>query len=139
VLNGIGGEAQVTLRFGDPLDLDLHVFEPQRDGGRCEIFWGETGPNNDCRSIGALDLDSNAACRIDNVDLENVIYPQRYAAPRGRYSVVINDYDHCSLTRDVPFMVEIRAAGETRYWCNTFGPGDEGRDIAVTSFVLRNP
>jgi hypothetical protein len=135
VLNGIGGEAQVTLRFGDPLDLDLHVLEPKIDGGSCEIFYGDPGPNNDCRSIGALDLDSNAGCRIDSVDTENVIYPRRYAAPRGRS----NDWSHCMLPRPVPFMVEIRAAGETRYWCDTFGAADDGRDIVVTSFVLRNP
>jgi len=135
VLKGGTGDVQATLRFRDPVDLDLHVFEPA-DGGSCHIFFGARGPRNACGSIGALDLDSNAACNIDNVNVENVIYPTGRRAPLGEYAIEVNYWSECSIGRAVPWQIEIRAGGELRYWCGSFATNEVMFTTPVTKFGL---
>jgi len=137
VLRGSTGPVQVTLRFPVAEDLDLYVVEPLPGGGTCEIFYGQ--PNVDagpppiplpfplpvpprCGAKGWLDLDSNAGCRIDNVNIENVIYSPGVSVTRGTYVVRVNYYQNCSASSPVPFEVEVRANGQTRYYCGSFQP-----------------
>ncbi len=155
-LRGSGGPVQVTLRFPVSEDLDLHVLEPV-DGGTCEIWYGN--PNFDagpppiplpfpipmpasCGALGWLDLDSNAACNLDNVNVENVIYPPSKPATLGAYKVRVDYYQNCSATQPVKYEVEVRAAGQARYYCGSFlpsqadnGSANSGRDI--TTFILK--
>jgi hypothetical protein len=75
-LNGDDSPIQVTIRWKGDVDVDLHVVEPV--GGTattsptstCEIYYGNL---DGC--AGVLDLDSNAGCSIDRINVENVIYP----------------------------------------------------------------
>lgn len=152
VLHGSGGPVQITLRFNQPEDLDLHVVEPLPDAGTCEIYYAQPGntppppfpipfPIPSCGAVGWLDLDSNAACRIDNVDTENVIYASGSQAPRGTYIVRVVYYQGCSATGPIPYEVEVRANGETRYYCGQFLPGQSnggnaGAGVTVTSFTI---
>ena len=84
LLNGGAGGLQYTLRFGQSVDLDLHVVEPSMDAGICEVYWGQknqTGAISPCGALSSLDLDSNAACTLDNVNIENVIFPTSSPRP----------------------------------------------------------
>lgn len=154
-LRGSSGPVQVTLRFNQPEDLDLHVVEPLGDGGTCEIYYAQPGVNPNappppfplpfpipnCGAKGWLDLDSNAACRIDNVDVENVIYSPGTIAPRGTYIVRVVYYQNCQATAPVPYEVEVRANGQTRFYCGQFQPnqangGNQGAGTTITSFTL---
>lgn len=123
VLNGGSGPIQVTLRWGQGEDLDLHVIEPN-----CEVFYG----NKQGCGGGRLDLDSNAGCTLDNVDIENVIYTNPdggiLVPPTGLYTVKVDFYANCDSTPSVPFEVVIRHGGQTDQYCLGFGSpyGDGG-------------
>ena len=154
-LHGSSGPVQVTLRFPVAEDLDLHLVEPLSDGGSCEIYYANRGNTPDsgivfpfpipmpfaCGARGYLDLDSNAACTIDNVDVENVIYPPSAPAPTGKYIVRVVYYQNCGATQNVPYEVEVRANGQTRYYCGSFPPngatgGNQGAGTTITQFVI---
>lgn len=154
-LRGRSGQLQVTLRFSPDEDIDLYVVEPLPDGGSCEIFYGQPNvdagipfplpiplPPMSCGSLGWLDLDSNRACNIDGVRVENVIYPGGAQPTRGRYSVRVNYFQSCSAPNSVPWEIEVRAFGETRFYCGTFAGGSAvggglGAGRFVTSFRVR--
>jgi hypothetical protein len=159
VLRGSEGPVQVTLRFNQPEDLDLHVEEPLPDGGQCDIYYGDPsrppdagpvtfgmitippGPLSRCGAQGWLDLDSNPACEIDNVDVENVIYPNGGIAPSGHYIVRVDYYQWCSAAGPVPYEVEVRANGQTEYYCGQFDPNDsdsggENSGVTIAGFTV---
>src|SRR5262249_53594300 len=54
-LRGSSSPLQVSLHFDSAHDLDLHVDEPLRDGGVCEVFWGEKNENfmGGCGGLGS--------------------------------------------------------------------------------------
>jgi hypothetical protein len=174
VLRGSTGPIQVTLRFNQPEDLDLHVEEPVDAGTQCDIFYGAPNappdggylpfpcgtlphcaanqicinamcvnlPTQSCGAYGWLDLDSNPACQIDNVDIENIIYSPGQAVHTGQYTVRVDYYQQCSATGPVPYEVEVRAMGQTRYYCGEFYPGqsDSGganSGVTITSFDIQ--
>ena len=94
-----------------------------------------------CGAYGWLDLDSNPACNLDNVNIENVIYPVSTPPHLGTYKVRVDYYQHCSASAPVPYEVEVRALGQARYYCGTFqtnqadnGSAGSGRNI--TQFTL---
>ncbi|MEO8201496.1 MAG: hypothetical protein ABI679_13295 [Gemmatimonadota bacterium] len=81
------GDVQVSVAWDAPTDVDLHVTDPSSE----EIYFG----NKTSASGGTLDLDSNAACTIDNVNNENVTWPVG-GAPTGQYSVNLVYWSACS-------------------------------------------
>jgi len=143
VLRGGTGDVQVTLRWDQPEDLDLHVVEPLPDAGECEIYYSDTNNppgTSSCDAVGSLDLDSNAGCGIDNVDIENVIYPPG-RPPSGTYTVRVDYYSNCSATGPVPYEVEVRANGTILGYCGSFLPtdadnGSAGSGVQVMTFVV---
>jgi hypothetical protein len=157
VLRGSSGPVQVTLRFPYPEDLDLHVVEPLTDGGTCEIWYGNPNTTFDagslpfplpfpvptpasCGAKGWLDLDSNPACRIDNVDTENVIYSPTVTVTKGTYIVRVDYYQYCSMA-PVPYEVEVRVGNSIRYFCGTFDSseangGNAGSGRTITDFTI---
>ena len=163
VLRGQSGDVQVTLRFDQEEDLDLHVVEPYPDGGSCDIYYGNPGQNpngasppfdpcasplggllcaNKCDTAGWLDLDAYAACNPSNVMVENIIYPAGQPAPKGTYTVRVEYYAACTPSYPVPYEVEVRANGQRRYYCGTFGPnashgGNAGAGTTVATFALQ--
>ena len=122
-LNGGASYLQVTLRWDTYEDLDLHVIEP-RDAGFCEVYWGErntpTSPST-CGARGSLDLDSEAACVGDGVDIENVIYPQTGGLVPGTYRVMVNHYKNCNLQlQQAGYQLEVRKGSQTLGLCGMF-------------------
>ena len=111
------GDVQVTLTWDADSDVDLHVVEPGGD----EIYWG----NPSSTSGGTLDLDSNAACRLDGVRNENITWPAG-AAPRGTYTVRVNYWAACDVAA-TNYTVRINSDGSTRTFSGTLtGDGERG-------------
>lgn len=81
------GDVQVSVAWDAPTDVDLHVIDPSSE----EIYFG----NKTSASGGTLDLDSNAACSIDNVNNENITWPVG-GAPSGQYSVSLVYWSACT-------------------------------------------
>lgn len=141
VLRGQSGPVQVTLRWPDDDDVDLHVVEPLPDGGACEIWYGMPNvdasvpfplpfplPNRTCGAKGWLDLDSNAKCDLDHVRVENVIYPPNLTPTAGTYIVRVDYWEDCAPlhTAPIPYEVEVRANGDVRYYCGTLNRATGG-------------
>jgi hypothetical protein len=157
VLRGSTGAVQVTLRWPHDEDLDLHLLEPKPTGAPCEIWY--SAPNApspitlpfplpfECGATGWLDLDSNAACgsgktppMLDHKRIENIIYSPTKAPPKGLYTVRVDYYQNCTgLPPPEPFEVEVRANGETRYFCGLATKpdnGSQGSGQTITTFSL---
>ncbi|MFL5320034.1 MAG: hypothetical protein ACJ790_10305 [Myxococcaceae bacterium] len=148
-LRGAQGGVQITLKFDQPEDLDLHVDEPLPGGGTCEIWYGDPSENPDaggvnpsmCGAMGWLDLDSNAGCSVDNVDIENIIYPGGQQPPSGQYNVRVDYFENCSATTEVPYEVTVRVGNQTKVYCDIFNPNEDdsggaGDGKPITSFTV---
>ena len=81
------GDVQVSVAWDAPTDVDLHVTDPANE----EIYFA----NTTSASGGTLDLDSNAACSIDNINNENITWPIG-GAPSGTYSVDLVYWSACT-------------------------------------------
>ena len=159
-LNGSLSPLQITLSWETPEDMDLHVVEPvdgQIDGGGCEIYYANTGPRlvnpnvGSCPPTGWLDLDSNMSCELDNVDIENVLYPTGIAPPSGIYLVRADFWSDCAdagagipdfATMD--FAIQVRANGLEFTACGTFTPANsdqagEGGGVTMAAFRVPPP
>jgi hypothetical protein len=81
------GQLQVTLSFDQPNDLDLHLIEPNGN----VIYFG----NPISSTGGYLDLDANANCQMDSVNIENIIYNDSVLIPLGTYKVYVKYFAQC--------------------------------------------
>lgn len=154
-LRGSTGPIQVTLRWNQPQDLDLYLVEPLPNGGTCEIYYGKPGvnptpppipipfplPPSGCGAKGWLDVDSNRACTIDNIDVENIIYDAGLRPTAGTYEVRANYWQNCTGASSTPYEVEVRANGVTRWFCGVFNSNDAngggaGAGVVITTFTL---
>jgi len=82
------GDVQITLRWDNFNDLDLHVVDPYGN----EIFYASPYSS----SGGKLDVDANLDC-VGNVTehgIENIFWPTG-SAPSGEYTIYVNKYAHC--------------------------------------------
>lgn len=107
-LGGVGepvlgtGDVQVTLRWDNAADLDLHVIDP----GQEEISY--SAPFS--ASGGRLDVDANASCSGDPA-VENVFWPTG-GAPTGVYQVSVAYYGPCGVTGSTNYEVTITVDGQ---------------------------
>jgi len=97
------GDVQVSVAWDAPTDVDLHVTDPASE----EIYFA----NTTSASGGELDLDSNAACSIDNINNENIVWPVG-GAPSGSYSVDLVYYSACTQPQ-TNYTVTIFVRGQT--------------------------
>ncbi|MEY4545083.1 MAG: hypothetical protein RL685_1278 [Pseudomonadota bacterium] len=119
------GELVVSLAWDSPSDLDLHLVIP--DG--TEVFHGNvnswqssgvTPPLDESwRSGGILDFDSNAECRIDGRNQENIVWT--VAPPAGRYSVRVDTRSLCA-SASARWLVEVWRQGERQALARGFSP-----------------
>ena len=72
------GDVQITLRWTNTADLDLHVLDPNGE----EIYWD----NDYSSSGGRLDVDD-----INGYGPENIYWPKN-EAPNGNYEVHVHHY-----------------------------------------------
>jgi len=106
---------QVSLNWIHPVDLDLHVMTPSGE----EIFFANrTGPAG-----GELDLDSNPACNIDNINNENITWAG-VDPPAGEYIISLDLYAACEVTEDMPWIVTVLVNGQPTTYSGSFAPTD---------------
>lgn len=127
LLNGFSGGLQYTLRFGQSVDLDLHVVEPVANGV-CEVYWqqkNKPGNLSQCGAVSSLDLDSNAGCALDRVNIENIIFPNTTPRPApGTYIARVDLYAACMATTPIKWELQVRVGRISRYYCGQFDPSD---------------
>jgi len=123
------GDVQVSVSWDTPSDVDLHVVGPDN----VEIYWAHTASTS-----GNLDLDSKAACTIDNVNHENVTWPVGNA-PAGTYTVRLDYWASCAVAA-TNYVVTVKVAGSAaQVFTGQFtGSGDAGGTGAgrlITTFT----
>jgi hypothetical protein len=90
VIRAGNGDFQASVAWTGASDVDLHVYDPSG----VHIFYGNRNP----ATGGDLDIDSNAACTIDNTNNENIFWPLN-TAPSGQYRVELHYYSDCGVPR----------------------------------------
>lgn len=121
------GDVQVSVSWTGASDVDLHVIDPNGE----QVYFA----NPASASGGTLDLDSNAACNIDNKNNENIVWPVG-GAPRGEYRVVVDYWDDCGVARS-DYVVTIQAEGqEPQIFSGSFvGPATATVDAEIATFT----
>lgn len=119
------GDVQVSIAWTGASDVDLYATSPAGD----RIFFGNTRGT----SGGALDLDSNAACTIDNVNNENIVWP-RGQAPRGNYRVEVALFSQCSAPR-TDYVVTAVVRGQTPRIASGSFTGPTGSSVPATEVM----
>jgi hypothetical protein len=120
-VQGVGsGPIQVSFSWVGPVDLDLHVVPPSGE----EIYYGHRAD----ATGGTLDLDSNAACAIDNVNNENIVWSNSTTPASGTYTVRVDYWDNCGLSQSIPYTVRVTNCGVSKSYSGTFtaGQADQG-------------
>ena len=136
MVNGMAGfsnNLQVSLNWAFPVDIDLHIETP--DGN--DIYYGiPIGQNG-----GMLDLDSNPACKIDDINNENITWGN-YAPANGSYKVRADLWSACNSYGPFPYVVTVNNKGNVTTYTGEFVPSDEtfgaaysGRLIATFDFT----
>ena len=121
------GDVQISVSWSGASDVDLRVTDPSGE----EVFFG----NLTSASGGTLDLDSNAACTIDNKNNENIVWPVG-GAPRGEYRVVVDYWSDCGVPRS-DYVVTIQAEGqEPQIFSGSFvGPSTSNVPAEIATFT----
>jgi hypothetical protein len=96
------GDVQVSVSWSGASDVDLHVYDPNGE----EVYYG----HRQGASGGTLDLDSNPACQLDNVNNENIVWPTD-VAPHGTYTVHVAYYDDCNAAES-DYVLTVQAKGQ---------------------------
>ncbi len=105
------GAIEVKLAFSNSKDIDLHLYTPSGE----HIYYGNRGGSytdefgNEI-SYG-LDIDSNAACTLDNINKENIYFPAELVED-GTYTVVVNMYSNCRPSIATSWSIIARYQGE---------------------------
>jgi len=116
------GNVQVTLTWDDPVDLDLHVFEPSGE----EIYFG----NKTSATGGQLDVDTICESTTQGRP-ENIFWTTQ--EPLGTYVVKVHLYSLCSTTLEsVTFRVRTVVAGASRTFT---GSVSGNQTVTVTTFT----
>ena len=98
------GDVQVTLRWNNGSDVDLHVFDPANE----EIYFS----HRNAASGGVLDVDANAGCGATTTPVENVYWPTGQS-PSGTYRVEVVYFSPCG-EPSTDYEVEVRVDGQLR-------------------------
>lgn len=90
IIRAGNGDVQASVAWTGASDVDIHVFDPNGE----HVYYG----NRNGTTGGRLDIDSNAACTIDNTNVENIFWPLN-TAPAGQYRVELHYYADCGVPR----------------------------------------
>ncbi len=117
VVATLGGDLQFALNWDTQTDVDLHVIGPAGE----MIYYG----NPVGTAGGTLDLDSNAACAIDDIQNENIIW-ETDTAPSGDYQIGVNYWSACGNAGVTNWRLTILERGEpVGTYRGMFSPEDE--------------
>jgi len=137
------GQLVFSLYWDRPSDLDLRVTLPDGvvvDKDNLSSFRGTGAPSDadGFASGGRLDLDSNAQCRVDGRNNENVSWSG--APPRGRYRVEVATFSLCGEPA-ARWSAEARLRGERIAASSGVSLPTDTRSptSAITAFELQVP
>ena len=126
------GDLQISVSWDVDNDVDLHVVDPNG----FEVYWGDMTSAEG----GMLDLDSNAACDIDHIRNENVVWPVG-KAPAGSYTVLVDNFENCA-SAAANYVVTVQKKGQAaQTFMGSFlatDPGDFGDQasgVTITTFT----
>ena len=134
------GRLQISCSWNQLNDVDLHLIEPNHE----EIYYG----NGTSTSGGDLDVDSNPACSIDNINNENITYGDTAVIQNGEYIVNVDLYSNCDIEGNTSYNITAYYEGElitptfgTNPYNGSFEPtdadsGGEGDGETVLKFVI---
>lgn len=94
------GELQISLTWDQLNDVDLHLIQP--DGQH--IYYGDRLSTNG----GWLDLDSNPACYLDEVNNENIFYAadeEGVTIQSGEYEVLVDLWANCEIEGETNYAI----------------------------------
>lgn len=92
------GALQVSLSWDQENDVDLHLIEPNGE----KIYFGHAMSMN----YGELDVDSNPACNIDNINNENIFYDEELSIiEAGEYEVLVDLWSNCNIEDDTSYTI----------------------------------
>jgi len=116
------GELQITLRWDNLTDMDLHVFEPNGT----HIFFANPGPTS---TGGFLDVDSNGGCVVtDPSGVENVYWAS--SPPVGTYQIWVDQFLGCG-TPPADWLLTVKVDGIAVL--QQAGSGEGPTDIMFTT------
>lgn len=120
------GDVQVSVAWTGASDVDLHVIDPSGE----RVYFG----HDISASGGRLDLDSNAACTIDNKNNENIVWPVN-GAPAGTYRVYVDYWSDCGVERS-DWVVTVQRKGHAPevFQGSFVGPAAENPDVQIGDF-----
>ena len=126
------GDVAVSVSWNVENDIDLHVVDPN---GFEVYYTDDVSPEG-----GMLDLDSNAACVIDGIKNEHIVWPDGMA-PAGTYTVRVDNYDNCTSTA-ANYVVTIQTKGKPpqtfmgSFLATDLGDGGQaGSGVLITTFT----
>jgi len=126
------GDVAVSVSWNVENDIDLHVVDPN---GFEVYYTDDTSPEG-----GMLDLDSNAACVIDGIKNEHIVWPTGMA-PAGTYTVRVDNYDNCTSTA-ANYVVTVQTKGKPpqtfmgSFLATDLGDGGTaGSGVLITTFT----
>lgn len=135
------GVLQVSLSWDQLNDVDLHLIEPNGH----EIYYGSPYSANG----GQLDVDSNPACYIDNINNENIYYDEDATIEYGEYEVLVDLWSNCNVPNNTNYSIIVHYGGEviattegTNPHVGELTPDDESGNtnpISVMKFVIDGP
>ncbi|MCI6727355.1 MAG: hypothetical protein MR505_03270 [Bacteroidales bacterium] len=104
-------DLDIKLVFENAKDVDLHLYTPSGQ----HIYYGDRGgtytDDQDSLRTYGLDHDSNAGCRIDNLNNENIFIPTAMLEA-GTYTVEVNMYSNCDRTISTSWKLWVRFGGQ---------------------------
>eukprot|EP00800_Vazella_pourtalesii_P023206 TRINITY_DN9290_c0_g1_i5.p1 TRINITY_DN9290_c0_g1~~TRINITY_DN9290_c0_g1_i5.p1 ORF type:complete len:859 (+),score=117.64 TRINITY_DN9290_c0_g1_i5:17-2593(+) len=112
------GILHVRLTWDQEVDMDIHVVDPNNE----EIFYAARFSTI---QEGFLDLDSNAACNIDRIRIENIFYSM---AVSGQYIIRVDLWSACSVSDSINYEVLVEGCDVMQTVTGSFLPqeADEG-------------
>jgi hypothetical protein len=120
------GDVQVSVAWDAPTDVDLHVTDPSGE----EVYFA----HKTSASGGTLDLDSNAACTIDNVNNENIVWPVG-SAPSGNYTVELVYWSACTQPQSNYTVTVVIAGQQPQVVSGTLVNASSSTKIPIGTFV----
>lgn len=99
------GLLQVSLLWDQLNDVDLHLIDPNGE----EIYFA----NRTSSTGGYLDVDSNPACYIDEINNENIFYEDNedVTVPTGEYEVLVDLWSNCDIVPDTAYSIVVTYGG----------------------------
>lgn len=118
------GDVQMTLRWDNVNDIDLHVVSPNGE----HLFYSSPTSFDG----GQLDVDSNAGCdgQLTTRPVENIFWPQD-GAPNGAYQVSVVFYAQCQTEAETDYTVTIKVDGKQQEFHGTIQQVGERQQVII--------